>query len=284
MPAEQVTGPWAEHGEGAIWWPEAGGLTWVDMLAGDVLRMGADGEVERWHVGAVAAAVRPRSSGSSGAVVATERELCLADEFGGSLIGLGAVFADPGLRFNEGGCDPDGRFLCGSMVTAGEGGRGSLYRLSADLEVDEVLSGITISNGLAWTADGRTAYYVDSSTGRVDAFGYDCERGLHDRRTLVDVPPEHGMPDGLTVDTEGGVWVAMFGGAAVRRYDAAGVLTAVVELPVSRVTSCTFGGDAGTLLYITTSRYGDPDPAESAGAVYVAEVGVAGLAVARFAG
>jgi sugar lactone lactonase YvrE len=174
--AEQVTGPVAEHGEGPLWWVGWGGLRWVDMLAGDVLQLAADGTVGRQHVGPVAAAIRPRASG--GAVVALERCFAVWDEGAGAPRPLADLWDDPGIRFNEGGCDPDGRFYCGSMSYAATPDRGSMYRLNPDLTTERVLDRVTISNGLDWSPDGHTAYYVDSAQQRIDVFDYAAGTGL----------------------------------------------------------------------------------------------------------
>jgi sugar lactone lactonase YvrE len=163
-------------------------------------------------------------------------------------------------------------------------GAGALYRLDPDGDVSVVLPSVTCSNGLAWSPDGAIAYYIDSLTQRVDVFDYD-ESGLTARRPFVAIAADDGLPDGLTVDREGGVWVALFGGSAVRRYSPDGTLDEVLELPVSQVTACTFGGPALDELYITTSRLEVPEGEQpEAGSVFRAEAGVAGLAPAPFEG
>jgi sugar lactone lactonase YvrE len=277
--AEQLTGPVAHHAEGPVWSDRWGGLRWVDMLAGDVLSLAADGTVGRRHVGRVAAALRPRTSG--GAVLAVERGFALEDA-AGTVTHLEPVWADESVRMNEGGCDPDGRFYCGSMAYDASPGAAALYRLDPDGSVSPVLDGVTISNGLEWAPDGSTAYYVDTPTHRIDVFDYDAERGLTGRRPFVRFS-DGDSPDGLTVDTEGGVWVALFGGGAVHRYTAQGALDAVVELPTPQVTACTLGGTNLDRLFITTSaenRRGDP----VAGSLFTVDVGVRGLPVREFAG
>jgi sugar lactone lactonase YvrE len=278
----QVTEAACEHGEGPVWsaaWP---GLRWVDMLAGDVLALAADGRVSRRHLGAVVAALRPRARG--GMVVALERQFALVEE-DGPVRGLGELWADPSVRMNDGGCDPQGRFYCGSMAYASTAGRGSLYRLDPDGSSRVVLDGVTVSNGLAWSPDGATAYYVDSATYRVDAFDYEPETGLSRRRPAVKLDPAAGIPDGLTVDAGGHLWLALHGGGAVHRYRPDGRLDGRLELPVSQVTACAFGGPGLDQLYITTSRLGIDAAAEpEAGAVFRADVGVAGLPAAQFAG
>lgn len=278
--AEQATPPLAHHAEGPVWWPDGSGLRWVDMLAGDILSMDAVGRVQRRNVGTVAAALRPRRTG--GFVVGVERGFALVDE-AGELHTLPEVWSDSSVRMNEGCCDPQGRFYCGSMAYDKSTGRGTVYRLDADTSVTEVFRGVTISNGLAWTADGTLAYYNDTPTQRVDVFSYDPDRGLHERRTLVQIPQEQGAPDGLTVDADGHVWVALYGGSAVHRYRPDGVLDGVVEVPVSQVTACTLGGLRMDELYITTSAE-DNAPEPDAGSVFRSSVGVTGLPASTFAG
>ncbi len=276
-----MTDPVAHHAEGPVWSDAWGGLRWVDMLAGDVLSFAADGTVRRRHVGRVAAALRPRRTG--GAVIAVERGFVLEDA-DGALTPLDPVWSDPGVRMNEGGCDPDGRFWCGSMAYDQAPGAAALYRLDPDGGVATVLRGVTISNGLDWSPDGSLAYYDDTATHRVDVFDYDRDAGLTARRPFVRLPDE-GNPDGLTVDAEGGVWVALFGSGAVHRYRADGTLDVVVEVPAAQVTACTFGGPRLDHLFVTTSREGlGPDDDPLAGSLFRADVGIAGRPVREFAG
>ncbi|TVS99834.1 SMP-30/gluconolactonase/LRE family protein [Amycolatopsis bartoniae] len=279
---EQVTDPVAEHGEGPVWhdgWP---GLRYVDMLAGDVLELVGE-RVARHHVGSVAAALRPRAGG--GVVLAVERGFALADESLSDIRPLPELWQDKDVRMNDGGCDPDGRFYCGSMSYQETEGRGSLYRLNADGSTELVLTGVTISNGLAWSPDGSTAYYIDTPTHRVDAFDYDTGRGLTGRRPVVEIPEEAGSPDGMTVDADGRLWVALWGGGAVRCYTPDGRLEEHVPLPVTQVTACTFGGPALDELYVTTSRQGVSEGTQpEAGALFRYRPEVRGLPALPYRG
>jgi sugar lactone lactonase YvrE len=280
--AEPITEPVAYHGEGPVFSERWGGLRWVDMLAGDVLSLGDDGEVRRAHVGDVAAALRPRRSG--GAVIGVERGFAL-EEPDGKLRRLGELWSGSAVRMNEGACDPDGRFYCGSMSYDRRAGGGAVFRLDPDLSVRVVLEGVTISNGLDWSPDGTLAYYNDTETYRTDVFDYASDTGLAGRRCFVGFEPDQGRPDGLCVDVEGGVWVAMNGAGAVRRYSPDGALEEVVEVPVAKATACTFGGARLDQLFITTSRENLPPEAEPlAGSLCCAEVSVRGQPAREFAG
>lgn len=275
--AEQLTEPVAEHGEGAVWWPD-GHLRFVDMLAGDLLDLRDGGEITRSHVASVAAVVRPRLDG--GAVVAAERGLLLLDE-DGSVTALPEVWSDPSVRMNEGGCDPQGTFYCGSMAYDETPGRAAFYRFEADGSATVVVDSVTVSNGFAFSPDGSSAYYVDSPTHRIDVFDYAPETGLANRRKFAEIGAGDGVPDGITVDREGGVWAACWGGGAVRRFTADGSLDEVVQVPgATQVTSCALGGPALDRLYITTSRqHLDPARAGVAGALFVVDNVVPGMPV-----
>jgi sugar lactone lactonase YvrE len=279
MQVEQVTDVVAYHGEGPVWSPRWGGLRWVDMLAGDVLSLGTDGSIERRHVSEIAAALRPRRNG--GAVIGIERGFALEDP-DGAVRPLDEVWSDTSVRMNEGGCDPDGRFYCGSMAYDQRDGAGSLYRLDPDGTVHVMLERLTVSNGLEWSPDGALAYHNDTATYSIDVYRYDSDAGLTDRRLFAAL--DH-RPDGLTVDAQGGVWTALSDGGAVHRYTPDGELDAVIELPARKVTACTFGGAAMDELFITTSREGlAPGDDPLAGALFRAVPGVRGVPVREFAG
>jgi len=279
LKVQQITGPVAFHGEGPVWSEGWGGLRWVDMLAGDVLSLSPDGQVARRHVGEVAAALRPRMQG--GAVIAVERGFALESP-DGTVEQLGEVWSDHGVRMNEGGCDPDGRFYAGSMAYDQSPGAAAVYRLDPDHSVHLVFDGVTVSNGIEWSPGGTRAYYNDTATYAVRIFDYDRDAGLTAGRVFADVAPNR--PDGLTVDGDGGVWVALSNGGAVRRYTPEGVLDELVELPTKKVTACTFGGPDLDQLYITTSREGIAPADKLAGSLFRADVGRRGLPVREFTG
>jgi sugar lactone lactonase YvrE len=278
----QVTDSCTVHGEGPMWDGALGAVRWVDMLAGDILTMTPPvGQIDRHHVGSVAAAIRPRMGG--GLVVGVERGFALIEP-DGRVVDLPEVWADPAIRMNDGACDPQGRFYCGSMAYDESPGRGRLYRLDPDRTVAVVLADLTISNGLAWSPDGGLAYHVDSPTQSVRSYRFNAADGsFHDPQTVVTIDDADGTPDGIAVDADGGIWVALWDGGAVRRYSPTGRLEDVIVVPARRVTACAFGGDALTDLYITTSRVDVPAGEQpAAGALFKAEPGVAGLAAAGF--
>jgi sugar lactone lactonase YvrE len=203
---------------------------------------------------------------------------------------IAEVEADnPDNRMNDGKCDGAGRFWAGTMGFEPIPGAGALYRLDADRNVTTVLENVTISNGLGWSPDDATMYYIDSSTNRIDAFDYDTETGkIRNRRRLIEVPQEQGMPDGMTVDAEGFLWVALWGGCSVRRYAPDGTPDLVVELPASQITCPTFGGKDLSELYVTSATQGlleeELQEQPYAGALFCCRPGVAGMPAHAFGG
>jgi sugar lactone lactonase YvrE len=181
---------------------------------------------------------------------------------------------------NDGACDPQGRFWAGSMALDERPGAGSLYRLDRGGEVTTVLSSLTIANGLGWSPDGATMYHADSGPGTITAYDFDAASGQLDRPRII-VRPRRGVPDGLTVDDEGLLWVALFGGACVVRYHPAGREVARIPLPVSQPTCCAL---VGTRLFITTASRDVAAAEPDAGRLFVAEVGVAGPPAVPYTG
>lgn len=285
LDAQQVTGPWAGHGEGAVWDHAAARLRWVDIFRGDVLSW-APGEQEpiRWHVSQVATAIRRRRSG--GFAVATGQGFSLLAENGLVSKTLGPLWADDTIRMNDGACDPQGRFFCGAMEYNAAPGVGFMHRLDGDHTATRVLRGLTIPNGLAFTDDGRQAFLIDSPTQSVTRYTVNEAGGLHEPVVVLRIPAEHGEPDGMTIDADGGFWIAMWDGSAVRHYGPDGEPLSIIPLPVSRPTSCTFGGPDGQDLYITSSSHElEPSLDEpAAGAIFMARTDSRGRAEELFAG
>jgi sugar lactone lactonase YvrE len=281
--AEQFTVPCASHGEGPFWDAANDRLLLVDMLAGAVVEVDADGVTRRHELAGVAAAIRARRGG--GYVLATENQFVLLGPDLTEEKVLPPVFTDSLIRMNDGGCDPQGRFYCGTMAYAETPGAGTLYRLDPDGSVHVTLRDVTISNGLQWNRAGDTVFYVDTPTGRVDRFDFDPgSAAFSNRRTFTEISGG-GHPDGMAIDQEDGIWVALWGGSAAHRYDSTGRLDLVVDLPVSNVTACAFGGPELRTLFITTSRQGlDEGDQPEAGAVFRYDAGVRGAPQHAFAG
>ncbi|HXR45130.1 MAG TPA: SMP-30/gluconolactonase/LRE family protein, partial [Pseudolysinimonas sp.] len=193
---------------------------------------------------------------------------------------------DDAIKFNEGGCDPLGRMYCGTMAYDETPGRGVLYRMDVDHSVRTVLDDVTISNGLQWSADGRRAFYIDTPTGRVDVFDVAEDGELANRRPFVTIEDTPGHPDGMAIDDEDGIWVALWGGAAVRHFDAAGRLVEQIDVPgASHTSACAFGGPDRSTLFITTSRLGLPEGAEpDAGALFAVDTAYRGATLHAYAG
>jgi sugar lactone lactonase YvrE len=278
----------AEVGEGPCWDVARGVLLWVDIYRGLVhLLNPASGLDTTLDAGQPVGAVVPAAGGDL--VAAVRDGFVRIDPATARIEVVAPVEEDLADHLmNDGKCDPCGAFVAGTLHRDELAGAGTLYRLNPDRSVDRLVSGVTLSNGLAWSPSGDRMYYVDSATQAVDVFEYDASGRVGDRRRFVEITPDDGMPDGLAVDAEGGVWVALWGGSEVRRYTTAGALDDVVELPVSQVTSCAFGGDDWGDLYITSASW-ELDEARVqedslAGAVFVARPGVAGVPTSRFAG
>jgi sugar lactone lactonase YvrE len=275
--------------EGPCWDRRTATLVWVDIMAGAVHVVDpATGERSCHRIGMPVGAVAPRRGG--GWVAAAERGFLLLDD---AWQPVGPVLPVPGqpegTRFNDGGCDPQGRFWAGTLSYDGSPEICSLYRLDPDGSVAEVLTGVTNSNGLAWSPEDDCAYYVDTGRGTVDRLAVDRATGrVTGRTTVVRVPPDEGMPDGLTLDADGHLWLALWGGGSVRRYAPSGSLDRVVELPVDLVTSVTFGGPGLAELFITTAHEGLTATQRLAqplaGSVFRHRPGVSGRPAEEFSG
>lgn len=263
-----------EHAEGPTWDARTGQLVFVDQYAGGVLVADYDATTRllttrrAYDLGAAVGAVVPLREPGAGWLVAWAQGF-------GHLAPDGTVTAleqpEPrSNRMNDGKCDPAGRFWAGSIGWEKTPGAASLYRLeprepggpgtaagalAGDLTV--VLRDVTISNGLAWTPDGATMYYIDTPTGRVDRFAVRDDGTLADRTPAVTV--EGGDPDGMCIDDDGCLWVALWGGSAVHRYAPTGELLAVVDVGTAQVSSCCLGGADGSTLFVTTSQEGMTD-------------------------
>ena len=255
--AEPVGDVTAVLGEGPYWVPEDDCLLWVDIQQGKLHRTYfPSGETVTLELGAVSAAF-PAVGGGILTTGGSRLALHLPPERGAQWTTrlVAEVPARDGVRFNDAGVDPAGRVWVGSMHTEETQALGELYRLDAAGALTTVLKGVTVSNGLGWSPDGTRMYYVDSPTKKIDVFDYDPARGeARGRRRFADLSEFDGFPDGLTVDADGYVWVAIWGGGVLRRLAPDGTQDAVLQVPVSQPTSCAFGGPGMTDLYVTTAK------------------------------
>jgi len=284
LSAELVQDARAGCGEGPLWDARTGELLWVDIEPGILHRLDpVTGEDRPVEIGQPIGAVVPRARG--GYAVAVRDGFAVTD---GSAVELVAPveLERPELRLNDGACDSHGRFWAGSYHVDELEGAGSLYRLDPDGRVTTVLGAVTISNGIGWSPDETVMYYVDTPTMLVEAFDYDVETGsIERRRPLVALEEGDGYPDGLVVDAEGCIWVALWEGWSVRRYSPAGELLEVVDVPAARVTKPAFGGGDLRDLYITSAAADAPDSEQpNAGGVFRVRAAVQGLAPSSYAG
>ncbi|WP_235928404.1 SMP-30/gluconolactonase/LRE family protein [Goekera deserti] len=279
----------AEHGEGPTWDAGRGELLWVDITAGIVRRssVAADGvvdDVAEHRVGGTVGAVVPAAAG--GWLLAAGPGFTHLTEDGRARVllelrGEGGDADAGGTRMNDAACDRAGRFYAGTMAFDERPGAGALYRLDVDGTVTTVLDGLTVSNGIDWSPDDRTVYLADSGEATVRAHPYDLETGAFgEGRVLLDLTGDDGPADGLTVDDEGCVWVALWGGGQVRRYSPDGDLLTVVDVGTDNTSSCAFAGPGRDLLVVSTSRHGLPAEARAAqpdaGRLFVVRPGVTG--------
>ena len=288
--AELLVDAHAVLGEGPVWDDLSQCLLWVDVEKHRIhLFEPSSGRQRVAEVGQRIGSFALRPSGPL--LIATEGGLAnfdLESEASSPIVDPESHL--PGNRFNDGKCDPRGRFWVGSMAFDFERGVGALYRYEGGEEITRVHEGVTISNGLAWTADHATMYYIDSIPGTVTAFDFDVDTGtVTDPRVVIAVAPEMGAPDGMAIDRDDKLWVAHWGGGCVRQWDPrTGRVLDEIAVPASQVTSCAFGGAGLDQLFITTARGGLSDEQRSeephAGGLFVSRPGARGLPTDRFVG
>jgi sugar lactone lactonase YvrE len=278
-----------ELGEGVTWDASRQRLISVDIMRGRVhLFDPATSDLLTLTTGQPVGAAVPCRDG--GLMLAVRDGFARLHLPGGAMTFVAHVELDrPGQRMNDGACDAVGRFWAGTMCMEERPGLGSLYRLDPDGSTHTMATGVGISNGIDWSLDGTCMYYVDSLTQRIDRFDFDPRSGaIANRRPFVTIDPASGCPDGLTVDAEGGVWVALWGGAAIHRYLPDGSLDRVLALPVTHPTTCAFGGADFGDLYITSATIPLSDDQRRsqplAGAVIRCRPGLTGRSAHAFAG
>jgi sugar lactone lactonase YvrE len=278
----------AELGEGPVWDSHAERLIWVDIIGQAVHSFDPLSGQDTWvAVPQMPGVAIPKRSG--GLVLAIGHGFGTLDAEGGfeqlTQLPQGAVVA----RMNDGNCDSAGRLWAGTMGLNAEPNAGALYRLDPDLTVTRVLDRVTESNGIDWSPDDRLMYYVDSMERRVDVFDFDLRSGsISNRRPFTAVDDGEVLPDGLTVDADGHVWVACWDGAEVRRFAPDGSPAGGVSLPTPNITSAAFGGAALDQLFVTSARAGLPEEQlaaqPDAGALFVCRPGISGRPQRTFGG
>jgi sugar lactone lactonase YvrE len=260
--AEPVGDVTATLGEGPYWVPEDDCLLWVDIVRSHLHRTYfPSGETVTTELDAVSAAF-PAFGGGILTVGGSKISARFPAERGGGWITrvIAEVPAREGIRFNDAAVDPAGRVWAGSMHIPESEPLGELYRLDSGGTLTTVIKGVTVSNGICWSPDGTRMYYADSPMRRIDMLDYDPATGeAFQRRVFADLSRAEGVPDGLTVDADGCIWVAMWGGGVLRRFAPSGEQDAVLPVPVSNPTSCAFGGPGMSDLYVTTARVGLSD-------------------------
>nr|WP_246594242.1 SMP-30/gluconolactonase/LRE family protein [Evansella tamaricis] len=244
-------------GEGPCWDEKEGVLYWVDIVKKEIHifspeKRSSESIQVREYVGAVV----PKESG--GFLVALQSGIYSMDT--GQQLTLIAKPEETKVnnRFNDGKCDPKGRFWVGTMDMDGTNPSGALYCVDNNYEVNKKIEGVTISNGLAWDVKREVMYFIDTPTRNVYKYTFNLETGDIDNKEIaMHVSQELGFPDGMTIDEEGMLWIALWGGGKVIRCDPnSGSILREISLPVTNVTSCTFGGSRLEELYITTARVG----------------------------
>lgn len=255
MQAELLLDVKAILGEGPAWDASAQTLYWVDIL-GKRIHACKDGRDDFIQLDEYVGCVAPRRGG--GLITALHASFATIEWAAPKPAFLARVEEPATNRFNDGKCDPAGRLLAGSMDMTEKAASGNLYSLEAGKSPRKLLGGIRISNGLAWSPDHKTFYYIDTPTRQIRAFDYDLDTGdISNSRVAIEVPTSMGWPDGMTSDMEGKLWVALWGGSRVVRWNPLnGQIEAEIPVPALQTSSCVFGGPRRDILYVTSARVG----------------------------
>lgn len=277
-----------ELGEGPLWDAENKHILWLDIVKGKIHQFNIHSKTHKvFNVGEMIGCIVPKESG--GFIAGVENGIALIDTADNLVQHIFNPEEGLNNRFNDGKADAAGRFWVGTMSKSEEEGKGNLYMMKTDLSVHKKIEHVTISNGIAWNADNTVMYYINTPTNYVFAFDYNIETGdIDNQRVVVDLTHENGSADGMTIDEEGMLWIAFYGGWRVARYDAnTGKLLQQIELPVANVTCCTFGGDDFSDLYITTASKGlseeDRQKQPDAGKLFVVKnCGIKGRPAQKF--
>ena len=290
LQAELVLDAKAMPGEGSIWQPKENKLYWID-IEGKALHIydPATKEDKQFPLGSRVGTVVPVQNGV--ALVALQSGIQKINTKTGELSFVNNPLPDTvNLRFNDGKCDPAGRFWVGTMALDSRRKGAALYRMDKDKSIHQMLDSVTISNGIVWTADKKTMYYNDTPTGTIQGFDYDDKTGdITNRRVVVRIPRGGGGPDGMTIDADGNLWVALWGSGSVGKFNPqTGELLQKIIVPAPNVSSCAFGGKDLDILYITTARAGaNADKLKEfplSGGLFSVKPGVKGVAAEFYKG
>ena len=275
--------------EGPHWAVGKGKLYWVDILGSAIIEGDPKtGKRESFKMPGMVGVAVPKKSG--GFLVATDTGIKMVEEQGTQISTLTDPEADkPGNRFNDGKCDPRGRFWGGTMAIDGSPNQGTLWRYDPDGTIRKMDGGFNLSNGLCWSPDHKLFYFTDSGRQIIYVYDFDLSSGdIINRRAFAHIPKSNGVPDGLTVDSEGFLWSANWDGWCITRYDPDGQVERVIKLPVPRPTSCIFGGEDLSTLFVTTARFRlSPEQLNDAplsGSIFAVETDIKGLPEFNFAG
>ena len=283
MPAQTIYPAQNTLGEGPLWHTERGSIFWVDILEKKLFELNqTTRNLQTYSL--------PERVGT--VVVESKNTVVVALQSGIARLNLDTQQLDwlvdlekdiPTNRPNDGKCDPQGRLWQGTMDLTCQSGAGTLYCIDNELKISKKLTNLTISNGMTWSMDGQRFYFIDSPTHRIESYLFDGETGnIQFEKTAVRVKPEMGKPDGMTIDTEGMLWVAHWGGSAVRRWNPnTSECLETIELPAPHISSCTFGGAGLDQLFITSARVGlseaDLEKYPESGNLFVVKMAVKGL-------
>jgi sugar lactone lactonase YvrE len=274
-------------GEGPIWVAREAALYWLDIKGRKIFRLSEAGELDQWPTPFRVGSIAPRANG--GFIAGTDQGIAEIDLSSGRL----QILFNPeeelaSNRFNDGKVDRSGRFWAGTMDDEERRASGALYRFMEDLSWVAVDAGYKVTNGPAFSPDGKRMYHNDSARQVTYVFDIDEAGNAANRRTFLQFGEGDGYPDGMTVDAEGCLWIAFWDGGCVRRYSPDGELLRTVEMPVSRPTSCAFGGSGLDRLYVTSARIGLDETAlgmqPNAGGLFLVTPGVQGIADVPFGG
>lgn len=256
MKIELVCDHICELGEGPVWDARGNKICWVDIVNGEIHEYDVNHrKLKTIPVHQMIGAMALKRNGNY--VAALQHGFAFINRQTGEIKMIGDPEAHlSNNRFNDGKCDPAGRFWAGTMPFSEDSPAGSVYCLETDLSIEKKIGGVTVSNGMAWSHDHRTLYYIDSPSFEVVGYSYDVTTGdISGKKLIIAVSKEDGSPDGMTIDNEGMLWVAHWGGWKLTRWNpVTGKKLKEIALPVSQVTSCTFGGDHGEDLYITSAK------------------------------